>query len=194
MSIQRSIYVRYRAEGHVRFAVPERLCQPDAAQRIGQDLMRTQGVYRVDFECRQGKLSIRYREGVTDLRRVAVALHRSVADIPLEPPRAALSVARRENAEAPRTGTIAWAKSKLRRGLGAASGLGRIAAHPGSLLSKDNERFVGEFMTDVLVLYLIKVHWPLILNQWLKRPWVHRYEWLSTLYLIYLLVRSKRPK
>jgi hypothetical protein len=46
----------------------------------------------------------------------------------------------------------------------------------------------------VLVLYLIKTHWHLIIQHWLKRPWQFRYEWSAAIYMIYLLVRSKKPK
>jgi hypothetical protein len=122
-----------------------------------------------------------------------LALHRSVAGIELAPgesARSALAVARRDAGQ-PDSGWVAWAQDKFRRGREAWAGLSRIAARPGSLVSKESERFVGEFMTDALVLYLVKLHWPMIVAQWLKRPWQYRYEWLSTLYLIYTQNRHK---
>ncbi len=56
------------------------------------------------------------------------------------------------------------------------------------------ESTVVEFLNDALVLFLIKLHWHMITQHWLRQPWRYRYEWLAALYLIYLLVRSRRPK
>jgi hypothetical protein len=51
-----------------------------------------------------------------------------------------------------------------------------------------------DFLTDILVLYLIRLHWHPITQMWLKRPWLYRYEWMATVYMIFLLMRSKLPK
>jgi hypothetical protein len=59
-----------------------------------------------------------------------------------------------------------------------------------SLASEDN---VIHLLNDVLVVFLIKLHWHLITQHWIRRPWEHRYEWMAAGYMIYLLVRSKRP-
>ena len=54
--------------------------------------------------------------------------------------------------------------------------------------------WIKEFLNDLVMLYLIKLHWHHIITDWLPRPWTHRYEWAATLYLIYLSVQSRLPK
>jgi hypothetical protein len=56
------------------------------------------------------------------------------------------------------------------------------------------ESTVVEFLNDALVLFLIKLHWHMITQHWLREPWRYRYEWMAAIYMIYLLVRSRRPK
>ncbi len=81
MSIAKKIYIRYRAEGHLRFAVPQEFCHPQVARQIEEGLKQAEGVYRIDLYPRQGKLSIRYIEGVTHFKAVARALFELVTGI-----------------------------------------------------------------------------------------------------------------
>jgi hypothetical protein len=199
MNIQRLIHVRYRVAGHARFEVPDALRQPAAAQTIEEELRQVEGVYRVDFYPRQGKLSVRYIEASgDDFKRIAKALHGIVAHIENAPAccAAARSISPSETA-APVSSAKNWVQGKYQEFKETLTAL-RLAvggARRGKpVLSKEKERYVTEFFTDALVLYLIKMHWHMILNNWLRRPWQYRYEWLSTFYLIYLLVRSKMPK
>jgi copper chaperone CopZ len=48
------------------------------------------------------------------------------------------------------------------------------------------------FLNDVLMFYLIKIHWDLITKRWMKEPLKHADAWLTTLYLIFLLIRTGR--
>jgi hypothetical protein len=57
---------------------------------------------------------------------------------------------------------------------------------------KDPEKALHEFLTDVVVLYLIRVHWDRITQQWLRNPIRFRYEWLAVFYLTYLMVRARQ--
>ncbi|MDD5034228.1 MAG: hypothetical protein PHE55_05670 [Methylococcaceae bacterium] len=93
-------------------------------------------------------------------------------------------------------GISGWLKSKFHQARGAVAAMGVISQPLKSklLLTREKEQFVIDFLTDILVLYLIKLHWHLITHEWLKRPWQHRNEWMATLYMIFLQVRSKKPK
>ncbi len=53
---------------------------------------------------------------------------------------------------------------------------------------------VNDFLTDILVLFLVKLHWRQILYVWLPRPWTYKYEWMATSYLVFLLIRSRLPQ
>ncbi len=197
MSLTRQIVVRYRAEGHVRFALPNALRQPQPAKQLEEALQKVQGVYRVGLSIRQGKLSIRYTEGVADITSVARALRDIVSRIeipPVEPPGGLRNgLIRRET----RTGLRDWLKGNYRRAKETLSAL-RLVPHKGPgprpVMTKEREQFAVDFLTDILVLYLIKLHWNMIYHAWLRRPWQYRYEWMATFYLIFLLVRSRKPK
>jgi len=197
MSIAKQIVVRYRAEGHVRFGVPQELSQAQVARQIEEGLKHAEGVYRVDLYPRQGKLSIRYIEGVTDFKAVARALFELVTGIQIPAAEPACCAASGElvQQEEPRPGLGGWLKAKYQEVKETFTALG-IVAHAArtTTLTPEKEKFLVDFLTDILVLYLIKLHWHMILTEWMKRPWTYRYEWMATFYMIFLLVRSKKPK
>ena len=189
--------VRYRAAGHVRFAVPKAFNDPRVARQLEAGLKQAEGVYRVDLYPPQGKLSIRYIEGVTDFKAVARALFKIVTglDIPAaEPACCGGGIAHAE----PRPGVAGWVQAKaleVKETFAALGIVARAAGKSGSaLLTPEKEKFAIDFLTDILVLYLIRLHWHMILTEWMKRPWVYRGEWMATFYLVFLLVRSKKPK
>jgi hypothetical protein len=195
MSIATQIFVRHRAAGHLRFAVPQALCQPEATQRLQEELRQAEGVYRVDLYRRQRKLSIRYIEGVTNFKAVTRALYEALAKIEAPPPCCASGVAM---AEEVLEETEGWLKSKYEEAKETLTALGIVARGASKakplLLTPEQEKFATEFFTDILVLYLIKLHWHLIMGHWIKNPWQYRSEWMATIYMIFLLVRSKKPK
>lgn len=196
-SLQRQVVLRFRAPGHVRFSLPRILCQSEAAERLRAGLKRQAGVTRIDLLPRQRKLSIRYTEETIGFKSLAAALAALISEIQaslephggtgLAPARAGSRLTRARlwtNAKAQELReTLAALRIVLQDKLG-----GKLQASP------ERSKFFTEFLTDILVLYLIKTHWTLITQQWLKRPWQHRYEWLASLYMIYLLVSSKKPK
>lgn len=181
MSPARSIVVRYRAEGHIRFQLPSIFCQPEALQALVAGLRRMDGVYRVDAYPRQGKLAIRYLEGVANAKTVASALFDLACALEqAQDPTAeaqALQAHSGDSLEDPGNNPDNSLKDRLRL-----------------VLTPEREQLAVDFCTDLLVLYLIKMHWHLVMDHWIKRPWAFRGEWMATLYLIFLLVRSKRPK
>jgi len=191
MSIQQHIFLRYRGGGHVRFAIPPPLCRDDSAERLREELARVSGVYQVDVFCRQGKLSVRYDEAACDFRELLAALHALAGSLDEAPGKPGAL-------RAPETdGLGRWLRGKLRESRETFDALGivvRRLSKRGGRLTGNGEKLAIEFFTDALVLYLIKLHWHLITQHWLKRPWQYRYGWLAAWYLIYLLVRSKRPK
>jgi len=197
MSIAKQIFIRYSTEGHVRFAVPQELAHPQVVPQLEAGLKQIEGIYRVDLYRSQRKLSIRYIEGVTDLKAVARALSEVVAGIefrPAEPTCCAAANALAHGHE--QAGVGGWLKLKFQEAKQNLTGHGILEPTSDNtlVLTPDKEKFVMDFCTDILVLYLIKMHWHMIITEWMKRPWAFRYEWSATFYLIFLLVRSKKPK
>jgi hypothetical protein len=201
MSLSQQIVLRYRAAGHIRFSLPALLCEDAEAERLIATLKKAVGIYRVDLFRRQNKLSIRYTEGVSRFSDVARALRELALLAESEPaqPSCWTHTELAERQGGGRAGITGWIGEKvnnLRDTVAAFGILARGAGRSGSVRPSSvlESRYVNEFFTDALVLYLIRLHWHMITQHWLRQPWVYRYEWTAALYLIYLLVRSKRPK
>lgn len=199
MTIQQQVVLRFRASGHVRFGLPAPLCRPGAAERLVAGLQNTAGIYRVDLSGRQKKLSIRYDHRTIDFKRIAQALAAVIGEIERSP---GLLGNGGTELRAVRGASIlgkagSWAGNKaqeFRETVAAFRIVMRNTLGQHLRTSPEKSKFISEFLTDILVLYLIKAHWQLITQHWLKRPWQHRYEWTAALYMIYLLVSSKKPK
>ena len=48
------------------------------------------------------------------------------------------------------------------------------------------------FANDIVAFYLIRVHWNLITQHWIKAPLQHGSAWLTVFYLTFLLVRYRK--
>ena len=56
------------------------------------------------------------------------------------------------------------------------------------------EKAIINFFNDIVAFYLIKVHWELITKRWLQNPVANSNAWLTTFYLVFLLVRYRKTK
>ena len=54
------------------------------------------------------------------------------------------------------------------------------------------EKAIINFLNDLVAFYLVKVHWELISQRWLKDPVRHANAWLTVFYLMFLLVRYRK--
>ena len=54
------------------------------------------------------------------------------------------------------------------------------------------EKAAINFLNDLVAFYLVKVHWELISQRWLKSPVKHADAWLTVFYLMFLLVRYRK--
>ncbi|MFN3919000.1 MAG: cation transporter [Methylohalobius sp.] len=193
--LTRQVILRYRTHGHVRFALPWVLCQPEIASRLIAEVQTIDGVYRVSLS--GNKLSIRYQEAFCSFAELARALHAIVTQ--LEQSGNLPQVALRESplARLKQSTPVRWLRAKfqeVRETLAAFGILLRRGVKSGSKLVHDPKALAFEFANDVLVLYLIRIHWHRIVNEWIPHPIKYRYEWAAVFYLTYLLVRSRLPK
>jgi hypothetical protein len=204
-SLMRQVVLRHRAEGYLRFDLPLSLCAGEAAAAIRQRLEALNGVYRVSFHPAYGKLAVRYHLAVCDTRRVALALSEGVSVVQTRGVSPACEhCAAREAEPAPPTGLkarvlnlgpVRWVREKAQEARQTTAALrqlsmARFKKVPAVL--EDPGKAIHEFITDILVLYLIKIHWDRITQQWLRAPIQFRYEWLAVFYLTYLMVRARR--
>ncbi|MER2539972.1 MAG: hypothetical protein ABTQ26_12090, partial [Azonexus sp.] len=54
------------------------------------------------------------------------------------------------------------------------------------------EKAIINFFNDLVAFYLIKAHWDLITKRWLQQPLAHSNAWMTTFYLVFLLVRYRK--
>jgi hypothetical protein len=203
MSIQKEFILRYRIDGHVRFQIPALICEEAAAKTITDRLLAISGVYRVTLYRKQQKLSIRFQESVCNFKSLAQQLFQLLADLEkaeaFKPKIATNSESWREKAKDKLNGFKAtrWAKEKYtdaKETVQAAKIITKLGLSKPKAFVNDPEKALIDFFNDVLVLFLIKLHWTNITQQWLIKPFKYRYEWMALSYMVFLLVRSRRKK
>ncbi len=204
MSLQKQIFVRYRVDGHVRFQLPEPFSGTLAAQKLTDEIASIDGVYDVKLFRRQRKLSIRYHETVCDFVILARQLHRIISELERQgwferkiERETEVTLKSQLQQKFKESRFSRWASEKYgetKETIQAAKVITKLGLKKPKALVKDPEKAIIDFLNDVLVLYLIKIHWTRITQEWIPRPIVHRYEWMAVFYMFYLLIRSRKPK
>lgn len=200
-ALARQIVVRYRGAGHIRFALPAALCEKHYAAALEQNLRELNGVYRVVLYRHQGKLSVFYQQQVCSVHDVACSLHAALKAPATRLQREARVATLVQQLHVARP--LQWlrdkrneARTKLRTAKTQADLMSRYAALQDKaqplLRNMLSEKAIINFLNDVVVFYLVKVHWELINNKWLKQPLKYGNAWLATFYLVFLLMRSRK--
>ena len=204
MSIQKQCVLRHRAEGHVRFQLPTELCKKGVAENVATKIKAIDGVYRVNFYARQGKVSIRFQETVCDFTQLVKQLFELFAELEKsgalivqaeKKPTAMGKFTAKVSEKADKFAVTRWFKAKTieaKETLHAAKIITKLAIKKPNALIKDPEKAVIDFLNDILVLFLIRLHWDHITKLWLINPFRYRYEWLATFYMFFLLIRSRK--
>lgn len=188
--------VRHRSPGHIRFDLPACLTEPAAAAALETGLRRVPGVYRVALFPSMGKLSIRWFEEECSLAELVRALA----------PLAEAAATAGQRPATPRPGLMQRLKqagplARLRSRYDDVRAKGELvyrlmAAKSGAkaVLPFDAKDWFIHFANDLVVFYLIRLHWDRIVGQWLPRPWTFRYQWMTVVYLVFLLVRFRKAR
>jgi hypothetical protein len=206
MSIQKEFVLRYQIEGHVRFQIPAQICKATIAKIIEDGILAIEGVYCVNLYRRQQKLSIRFQESVCNFKSLARQLYQLLADLEKAGAFKQETVVQtgqfaswQEKTKARFNGFKAtrWVKQKFsdaKETVQAAKIITKLGMKNPKAFANDPEKAMVDFFNDILVLFLIKLHWTHITQQWLLKPLKYRYEWMALFYMFYLLVRSRRKK
>ena len=198
--LARRIVVRHREAGYLRLELPAELCHEDAGTVSSAALRAVDGVYRVEFQGAARRLVIAYDEHLCSVVDVARALKTALADVPV--PDADVSLAGKSGAVRPGAmrDAIRVARHAFADLRGQVERLRRTQAAPGSLQARLQpvlanaltEKAVTNFLNDLIAFYLVRVHWQLITQRWLKEPVKHADAWLAVFYLMFLLVRYRK--
>ncbi len=207
-SISRQVLVLHKSAGHVRFALPATLANPGSAAVIEAALLRIPGVRLVRIDPATGKMGVHYDPIACNLRQLALVLKGSLD--------AATAAAQPAASGAPSSG-VGEIGQQLARGAKQAETLARrllqrtqaqfappqpadTGETPGKLTPLRrafdpallNEKAVINFANDIVAFYLIRIHWNLITQHWIKSPLRHADAWLTVFYLTFLLVRYRK--
>lgn len=187
-ALSRAITVRHKEPGRLRLELPPRLFDPAAKGHLESGLRTRAGIYRVVFEPEGCRLSLHFDPGQCSLADVGRQL-RSLLDT--LPPESAPSPA-----TAPASSPLPGAKLIVDAGKWAERFVGgSIKARLDPVLKGAlTEKASINFLNDVLMFYLVKVHWDLITKRWMKEPLKYADAWLTTFYLVFLLVRFRKSR
>jgi len=211
-ALAKRIVVRHREAGYLRLELPAEICHTAAIAAIESGLRQVTGVYRVTAQAADRRLSIRYDAHVCGVADVARGLRALLGQLPVpEVPTSAAAAPAAPPALLPPglSPLLRDVGAKVRGVLGglraqveqlrnpAAAGSAGVA---GSLQSKLQpmlanaltEKAVINFLNDLVAFYLIKTHWELISQRWLKDPVKYANAWLTVFYLVFLLVRYRK--
>ncbi len=202
MSIQQEILLRYKSTGHVRFQIPSRLCSDAVASAITKAIENIDGVYRVNLFRHKKKLSIRFIEENLPYIELIRQLIDIITDIEnkgffKEKPVAVKTSSLKKSLKLPDWKGVNWAKEKYTETRETAQAIGiltKLGLKKKPEIIASTEKNLVTFFNDVLVLFLIKVHWKLITKKWIVEPMKYRYQWITVFYLMYLFIRSKTNK
>ena len=206
--LARRIVVRHREAGYLRLELPAEICHPTAAIAIDAILRHVAGVYRVTFYAAQRRLVVSFDAHVCTAADVARALKGCLHALPEgesgDAPIAAAPALAAAPVVARVTPALQDAARQARRAFGQLrsriEALRQPKAPPGSLQAKLQpmlanaltEKAIINFLNDLVAFYLVKVHWELISQRWLKNPVKHADAWLTIFYLMFLLVRYRK--
>ena len=203
MSIQKEFVLRYRIDGHIRFQIPAKICEETAAKIVTDAILAIEGVYRVTLYRNQQKLSIRFQEAVCGFKSLAQQLFQLLSDLEKTDLLNQIPVTKTESWREKTSVKLndfkvtRWAKEKYsdaKETVQAAKIITKLGMSKPKSFDNDPEKAMIDFFNDVLVLFLIKLHWTNITQQWLLKPLKYRYEWMALFYMVFLLVRSRRKK
>ncbi|MDO8843470.1 MAG: hypothetical protein Q8K19_19605 [Methylicorpusculum sp.] len=202
MAIQKEFVLRYQEEGHVRFGVPEKVCNKEVAETLIKAIRAIDGVYRVNLYRNQKKLSIRFHASVCEFKSLAKQLFEILANLEKKGALVASPSLRgpaflNRKVKTNRFSPLSWIKEKInntKETVHAARVLTRVTLKKPKSFINDPEKAVVDFLNDILVLFLIKLHWQNITQQWIVKPFKYRYEWMALFYMFFLLIRSRKAK
>lgn len=206
--LARHITVAHREPGYLRLSLPLELCPAPLAHVLEQGVGCMAGVESAHFDTTARQLAIRHDRALS-AGLIARQLYGLLDKLPeaVPPGQAGAEGAVHEGADSQNHGGAAGV-FRPASGVGLQPLLDRVKAMlppPGSapegslqarfeplIASALTEKAVINFLNDLTAFYLVKVHWDLITKRWLKEPLVHGNAWLTTFYLLFLLIRYRK--
>ena len=180
-----AIQVLQREPGYLRLRLPPALRNPAAGAAIENGLQSLAGVQRITLLTSEGKLAVRFDPNATSPAAIALQLKTLLAVLPQE--ETALPAAGEPPAAAPAPNLVERIGEIREKLIFAAPERFRPLVE-----SATTEKAITNFFNDIVAFYLIKLHWDMIVKQWIKDPVKYGNAWLTVFYLVFLLVRYRK--
>jgi hypothetical protein len=190
-----TIDVLLREAGYLRLRLPAAWRSKAVGAALESGLGALAGVQRVTWLTAEGKLAVRFDPRALTHADVARRVRSLLADLPQPEAAAAPAAEFHAMQPTPTAAESAMPSPALAERLGDLREK-LVAAAPERFRpmveSATTEKAVTNFFNDIVAFYLIRVHWDLIVNRWIKDPVKYGNAWLTVFYLVYLLVRYRK--
>ena len=183
------VIVLHREPGYLRLQLPAELCTPEASAAIEQGMAGMAGISVAAVDRDWQRISIRFEQMVCTTAQVARQLFALLDNLPT--PNAAPEPLITEAAGNGLQPLLDKFRAMLTPAVEAPAGSLQAKIQP-ILASALTEKAITNFLNDLVAFYLIKAHWDLITKRWLQQPLAHSNAWMTTFYLVFLLVRYRK--
>jgi hypothetical protein len=184
------VIVLHREPGYLRLELPAELCVPAASAAIEQGMSGLAGISIAAVDQGWRRISIRFDQTVCSTAQVARHLFGLLDTLPAatdEEPESSV-IESSSNSLQPLLDKF---KAVLTPAVEAPAGSLQAKVQP-IIASALTEKAIINFFNDLVAFYLIKAHWDLITKRWLQQPLAHSNAWMTTFYLVFLLVRYRK--
>ena len=183
------VIVLHREPGYLRLQLPAELCTPEASAAIEQGMAGMAGISVAAVDRDWQRISIRFEQMVCTTAQVARQLFALLYNLPT--PTAAPEPLITEAAGNGLQPLLDKFRAMLTPAVEAPAGSLQAKIQP-ILASALTEKAITNFLNDLVAFYLIKAHWDLITKRWLQQPLAYSNAWMTTFYLVFLLVRYRK--
>ena len=192
--LAQQVIVLHREAGYLRLELPAVLCSAEAAAAIEAGMAGLAGLGSAAVDRGWRRISIRFDAAQCSAAQVARRLFGLLDDLSL--PAVEVKPISATQSPVPATGFQPWL-DKI-KGL-----LPPLADVPANSLqarvqplieSALTEKAITNFINELVAFYLIKAHWDLITKRWLQQPLAYSNAWMTTFYMVYLLVRYRKTQ
>jgi hypothetical protein len=189
VKLAQRVIVLHREPGYLRLELPAELCTPAASAAIEQGMARLAGISVAAVDQGWQRISIRFDQTVCSAAQVARQLFSLLDTLPAPSSESETRVD--EPISSGLQPMLDKFKAILTPAVGAPVGSLQAKIQP-ILASALTEKAITNFFNDLVAFYLIKAHWDLITKRWLQQPLAYSNAWMTTFYLVFLLVRYRK--
>lgn len=176
----RTVEVLQRHAGYLCLRFPAGLQNKKFGETLDAGIKSLAGIIQVAWVSKEGKLLVRFDPNACSHAEIARCVKSLL-------PESLPTTSSAEPGPAPAVRLADQLKDFRSRAIAAAPERFRPVVE-----SATTEKAITNFFNDIVAFYLIRTHWDLIVERWLKEPVKYGNAWMTVFYLVYLLVRYRK--